>query len=74
MTDLEAGLGGPITSDQAAIIIFTLMLLLLLLLLLMRSRKRNRMGRRQMPIFDAGKKRTLIDLQSLLPFASSDWW
>ena len=69
MTDLEAGLGGPITSDQAAIIIFTLMLLLL-----MRSRKRNRMGRRQMPIFDAGKKRTLIDLQSLLPFASSDWW
>ena len=51
MTDLEAGLGGPITSDQAAIIIFTLMLLLL-----MRSRKRNRMGMRQMPIFDAGKK------------------
>ena len=30
MTDLEAGLGGPITSDQAAIIIFTLLLLLLL--------------------------------------------
>ena len=56
MTDLEAGLGGPITSDQAAIIIFTLMLLLLLLLLLMRSRKRNRMGMRQLPIFDAGKK------------------